>query len=248
MDRDPRVPGVSSWIRWLCGLAACALLPLTAATVTGRIELRDSHEPAVEKRKDYSGVIVYLEPASGVVKASHESRHAVMDQKNKTFKPHVLAIEVGTTVDFPNNDPIFHNAFSTYNGQLFDVGLYPPGTSRSVRFARPGIVRVFCNIHATMSAVILVLNTPYFDTTKSDGRFEVAAVPPGDYTLHVFHERATPATLESAARSIVAIGDVVTLPPLTISESGYLPIPHKNKFGKDYPPATDDGGFYPSRK
>jgi len=222
------------------------LLPLTAATVTGKVELRDSHEPAVEKRKDYSGVVVYLEPAGGIVKAGHESRHVQMVQKDKTFKPHVLAIEVGTTVDFPNYDPIFHNAFSTYNGQLFDVGLYPPGTSRSVWFARPGIVRVFCNIHAAMSAVILVLNTPYLDTTKSDGRFEIRPVPPGDYTLRVFHERATPATLESAARSIVVIGDVVTLPPLTISESGYLPIPHKNKFGRDYPPAPDEGGLYPS--
>ena len=232
------------WLSRIC--TSCLLLPLTAATVTGRIELRDSREAAVEKRKDYSGVVVYLEPAAGVVKASHESRHAQMLQKNKTFKPHILAIEVGTKVDFPNLDPIFHNAFSTYDGTLFDVGLYPPGTSKSVVFARPGIVRVFCNIHADMSAVILVLNTPYFDTTKSDGRFEVQGVPPGTYTLRVFHERATSATLESAARSIAVTGDVVNLPPLIISESGYLPIPHKNKFGRDYPPAPDDGGLYPS--
>ena len=118
-------------------------------------------------------MVVSLEPVGGTAKPGRETRHAQMIQKNKTFTPHVLAMEVGTTVDFPNLDPIFHNAFSTYNGQLFDVGLYPPGSSKSVQFGRVGVVRVFCNIHAAMSAVIVVLNTPYFDTTKSDGRFEI---------------------------------------------------------------------------
>jgi len=222
------------------------LIRLSAATVTGRIELRDSREAAVEKRKDYSGVVVYLEPPAGVAKVARESRHAQMDQKNKTFKPHVLAIEVGTTVDFPNFDPIFHNAFSTYNGQLFDVGLYPPGTTRSVLFSRPGVVRVFCNIHAAMSAVILVLSTPYFDTTRADGRFLIRNVSAGDYTLRVFHERATSATLESAKRSVNVIGDAVTLTPITISESGYLPIPHKNKYGREYPAVSDENTVYPA--
>lgn len=224
------------------------VLRLSAATVSGKIELRDSREAAVEKRKDFSGVVVSLVPAGGAARASRTSRHAEMIQKNKTFKPHVLAIEVGTTVDFPNYDPIFHNAFSTYNGQLFDVGLYRPGTSRGVHFARPGVVRVFCNIHANMSAVIVVLNTPYFDTTKPDGHFEIMNVPAGDYTLHVFHERATAATLENATRMVVATGDAVTMPPITISESGYLPIPHKNKYGRDYSTAPDEGGLYPSLK
>src|SRR5581483_3936071 len=136
---------------WRTCIERCAVLalavPLCAATVSGTIELRDSREAAVRKGMDYSGVVVWLEPESGAVNAAHTTRHSQMIQKNKTFKPHILAIEVGTTVDFPNFDPIFHSAFSTYNGQVFDVGLYPPGSSRSVRFARPGIVRVFCNIH-----------------------------------------------------------------------------------------------------
>ena len=89
-----------------------------------------------------------------------------MLQKGKMFTPHILPIMTGTTVDFPNSDPIFHNAFSSYNGQIFDVGLYPPGTSKSVRFTRPGVVRVFCNIHPTMSAIILVLEHALF---RADG-------------------------------------------------------------------------------
>ena len=97
--------------------------------------------------------------------------HATIRQKGKTFLPHILAITAGTVVDFPNDDPIFHNAFSNYNGQIFDLTLYPPGTTRSVHFTRPGVVRVFCNIHASMSAVIVVLKTPYFAVSNRDGTF-----------------------------------------------------------------------------
>ena len=112
-----------------------------------------------------------------------------MIQKDKTFTPHVLAIPVGATVDFPNFDPIFHNAFSNYDGKTFDLGLYPPGTSRSVVFSRPGIVRVFCNIHATMSAVIAVLDTPYFDVdARRTAALRSRRSRPGEYRLRLFHE------------------------------------------------------------
>ena len=112
-----------------------------AATVSGRVELVLSHDPNVRKHPDYSGVVVWLEPLSGAPVLSVTAPHAEMIQKNKTFTPHVLAITVGTTVDFPNYDPIFHNAFSNYNGQIFDIGLYPPGTTRSIAFRREGVVR-----------------------------------------------------------------------------------------------------------
>ena len=169
-----------------------------------------------------------------------------MIQKDKKFTPHVLGIPVGTTVDFPNFDPIFHNAFSNYSGQVFDVSLYPPGSSRSVRFTRPGVVRVFCNIHANMSAVIVVSGTPWITTSATSGSFELAGVPPGEYTLHIFHERATTATLEKLTRRVVVDETPLALPVITISEGGYLAIPHKNKYGREYPPAPDDGGVYPA--
>ena len=231
------------WRSLTCSnLALLLALPVAAATITGKVELRDSQDAAVRK-KDYSGVVVWLEP-TGAKPPAPPPAHARMVQKNKTFTPHILAIPMGGTVDFPNFDPIFHNAFSNYDGKPFDLGLYPPGTTKSVTFARPGIVRVFCNIHAQMSAVIAVLDTPNFTMTKRDGSFEIASVPAGEYRLHVFHERATQATLEAAERRVTVNGlESVALPLIPISESGYIAIPHMNKFGHDYPPAPAEPGW-----
>ena len=219
-------------------------LPLLAATVTGKVELRDSREASVRKHLDYSAVVIALNP---VKPANHlADAHATMLQKDKTFSPHILAIAAGTYVDFPNDDPIFHNAFSSYNGQLFDLSLYAPGSTKTVRFSRPGIVRVFCNIHSSMSAVIVVLPTPYFATTQRDGTFQIANVPPGDYQLTVFHERATEATLNALSRHI-AIEQTTSIPPIVISEAGFLQMPHNNKYGRAYAPETE-GPMYPTTK
>src|SRR5579863_3247009 len=212
-----------------------------ASTVTGRVELVSSHDPNVRKHTDYSGVVVWLEPASGAPAIPASAARAQMVQKNKTFTPHVLAVTVGALVDFPNFDPIFHNAFSNYNGQIFDIGLYPPGTTRSLAFRREGVVRVFCNIHPTMSAVIVVLKSPYFATSAKTGAFEIPSISAGSYRLHVFHERAAQETLAALTRTIEEGDGPLQLPVIEISESGFLELPHKNKFGKDYPPATDSG-------
>jgi hypothetical protein len=147
-------------------------------------------------------------------------------------------------VDFPNFDPIFHNAFSNFSGQLFDIGLYSPGSTRSFRFLRPGVVRIFCNIHPTMSAVILVVDTPYFSVSRRDGTFEIPSVTPGEYQLKVFHERATESVLQALERKVTVEQANLTLPPIEISESGYLPASHKNKYGKDYPKTVDEGVPY----
>ena len=193
---------------------------------------------------DFSGVVLSLRPLNAVAHAG-PPRHWRMLQKNKTFQPHVLAVEVGSFVDFPNADPIFHNAFSSYSGQIFDIGLYPPGKSRSVRFERPGVVRVFCNIHQWMSAVIVVVDSPYLATTDARGNFSIDA-PPGDYELRVYHERATEETLRGLRRPL-HVGDAgVEVTPIRVSEAGYLPAPHKNTHGQDYAPAADDRIVYPA--
>ena len=118
-------------------------------------------------------------------------KHVQMLQKDRHFQPHVLAVPVGSTVDFPNLDPIFHNAFSNFSGQPFDTGLYTPGTIRTPGLSRsPGIVRVFCNIHPTMSAIIAVLPTPWYVVTGPTGQFTIPNVPPGEYQLqHLLRAR-----------------------------------------------------------
>jgi len=237
---------ISEWlISFKCSfLTALLAMPLAAGPLIGRIELKDSTLASVRKGRDYSGVVVWLLPADGARMSRTDGKHARLIQKDKTFTPHVLAIETGTTVDFPNYDPIFHNAFSNFSGQLFDIGLYAPGSTRSLRFQRSGAVRIFCNIHPTMSAVILVVDTPYFTVSGRRGEFEIANVAPGDYQLKVFHERASEAVLEGLVRRISVGTGGLTLPPIEISESGYLPAPHKNKYGKDYLKPADDGVTY----
>jgi len=214
-----------------------------AASVSGRVELVSSKDPNVRKHMDYSGVVVWLEPVPSPVSLPSKTQHAEMIQKGKAFSPHVLAITLGTTVNFPNYDPIFHNAFSNYDGQIFDIGLYPPGTTRSIGFRREGVVRVFCNIHPSMSAVIVVFKSPYFSVSDKNGNFQIANAPPGSYRIHVFHERATEQTLEALSHTIEITDEHLQLPPVSVSESGYLQLPHTNKYGKDYPPGSDARGY-----
>ena len=113
---------------------------------------------------------------------------ARMDQRNETFSPHVLAITTGTIVEFPNNDQTFHNVFSLSKPRHFDLGRYGRNESKTIRFDKPGVVRVFCDIHSHMSAFVLVFNHPFHTTTSDDGRYRLDNVPPGTYTVTVWHE------------------------------------------------------------
>jgi hypothetical protein len=111
-----------------------------------------------------------------------------MDQRNETFMPHVLAITTGTTVDFPNSDRFYHNVFSLSKVRSFDLGRYAAGHSRPIRFDRPGIVRVFCDIHSHMSAFILVFSHPFFAMTDGERRYRIDNVPPGTYGVIAWNE------------------------------------------------------------
>jgi plastocyanin len=230
------------WRLLICSSVGLGLA--AGAVVSGEVELTNSKDAAVRKRKDYSGVVLWLEPSDHNV-AAQPPKRVEMLQKDKMFQPHVLAISVGSTVDFPNLDLIFHNAFSNFSGQPFDVGLYAPHTSKNVTFRHPGIVRVFCNIHSTMSAIIAVLNTPWYAVTPPSGKYSIANVPPGQYMLRLFHERAQEENLRFLDHPITVHDSGVINPLISITETGYNPVPHLNKYGQNYPPLPNDGGTYP---
>lgn len=164
--------------------------------------------------------------------APRQSVRLTLRQKNKTFTPRLLGVPVGSVVEFPNDDIIFHNVFSLSGPQPFDLGQYRSGESQSRTFTQAGTYRVFCNIHPNMSALILVVPTPYVAITDADGRF-VLDLPPGRYRLTAVSERAGPASIEVTAES-----GATQAQPLTLDETAWVAVQHKNKFGKDYPPGS----------
>jgi plastocyanin len=243
LRRARRPAAIKTRWHWIKTTTAFLLLSgfLHASTVTGKVDISQR----AKSHESLGDIIVWLKPVRQNASLSVPPEHAQLLQKNKTFHPHVLPITVGSTVDFPNADPIFHNAFSSFDGQIFDVGLYAPGTSKSIHFHEPGIVRVFCNIHPTMSAVILVLDTPYFARVSADGRYRITKVPPGSYELRVFDERATAGPDVQLTVKVDDNEEQAAAPPIHLSELGYVRLPHKNKYGLDYPPNSSDQELYP---
>jgi plastocyanin len=138
--------------------------------------------------------VVWLDAAAA---PGRETRRVVLDQSNLTFSPHVLAVRVGTKVEFPNRDRVFHNVFSFHDGKRFDLGMYPVGTVRNVTFGQPGLSRIFCNIHPNMAAYVMAVDSAYFAVSDSSGRFLMTAVPSGTYPYHAW--RRSGATLTGSA-------------------------------------------------
>jgi plastocyanin len=164
--------------------------------------------------------------------ASRAARRVVLTQKNKTFQPRVLAVPAGSSVDFPNNDGIFHNVFSLSGPQPFDLGLYRAGETKQRTFATPGIYRVFCNIHPQMTAVIVVTPSAFTTVAGADGRFTLD-LPPGRYKITALSERAAAVSVDATSSAGAS-----TAPELTLDESAWGFVQHKNKFGKEYPAAA----------
>lgn len=140
---------------------------------------------------EVENVVLYLEGRFGDSYDPPEKSPVIL-QADETFVPHVLPVIRGTTVAFPNGDPFFHNVFSLSSAKSFDLGRYPKHHVRSIRFNRPGIVKVFCHIHSHMSAVVLVFDHPYFTEADAEGRFRMNNIPPGTYELVAWHERLKP--------------------------------------------------------
>jgi plastocyanin len=212
----------------LAASPTAATLWSRAPVATGRIQGNVVLSPALSVRKprirmygdygpvpppkpppasEFANVVLYLDSVPTTDDSMGRSRRLEIQQQGEAFEPHVLAVLRGTTVAFPNNDPVFHNVFSLSSARTFDLGRYPKGTSKEVRFDRAGTVQVFCHIHSDMSAVVLVLANPFFTVPAPPGRYMIDDVPPGEYRLVAWHERIKPIVTRVRVRG----GETTTL-------------------------------------
>lgn len=144
------------------------------------------------REDEWANIVVYLKSTPALLEAQQSAPAEALEmvQLGETFIPHVLPVVKGSTVAFPNQDPIFHNVFSLSGTRSFDLGRYPKGESRSVDFDKTGVAPVFCHLHSDMSAVVLVLDNPYFAIPDAQGRYQIENIPPGEYTVVAWHERS----------------------------------------------------------
>ena len=198
------------------------------------------------KSRDSSNVVVWLTPVTPADKPmnSAENRPPRLVQKNKAFSPHILVVPVGSVVEFPNRDPFFHNVFSLFEGKRFDLGLYESGGTRMVHFDRAGVSYLFCNIHPEMSAVIIVVDTPFFGISNSAGDVSVGDVAPGQYTMHVWYEGSSPEQLQALDRQVSISDSSRAFGNLRLVETPGLRLSHNNKYDLPYETATPSSPIY----
>ena len=180
--------------------------------------------------------VIWLEPAAGTPALPFvpQGRYTLL-QKNRTFIPHLQVIPVGSTVQFPNADPFYHNVFSLFDGKRFDLGLYEAGSTKSVAFSRKGVSYIFCNIHPEMSAVVITLSTPLYAVADPGDSFVLRDIPPGDYNLHVWVEGVPQSILDGLGRSLhIPRGAKIDLGEVRAPIPRAAPVTHDNKFGSAY--------------
>lgn len=241
---------------WLCAAAVCA----QNATVRGRVEVAGETNTVATRtgagkgggtkgrHRSTPSTVVWLTavPGGGVELTppapSQPSPRLV--QKNKSFEPHLLVVPAGSMVEFPNRDPFFHNVFSLFEGKRFDLGLYEAGTTRMVRFDRPGISYIFCNIHPEMSAVVITMGTPLYAIATEDGQVSIANVPDGRYMLHIWSEGMGPENEKPVTHEITIGENATSLGAIRVPEANGQSMAHKNKYGREYDQPTPDSSIY----
>lgn len=222
----------SGWMLVL-GLGLCTTAA-RASEVTARI-----HVAAEAGNVTSPGnVVLWLTPVDEAIPRPSPKPNVRLIQKNKQFSPHLLVVPTGTSIDFPNLDPFFHNVFSLFNGKRFDLGLYEAGTHRSVTFDREGVSYIFCNIHPEMGAVVVALSSPWFAISDSTGMIMIRDVPPGRYRIQVWAEQLTLSFPTLASGVIEVTNERYDLGALELRPANSVSSHHKNKFGKEYPKET----------
>jgi len=232
---------------------ACTLLAQSQlAPVTVQVEIvnpkaaRKAASPG--SHADSSNVVVWLMPlaANGASAAATPPAHSApqIAQIDKSFDPHVLVVQAGTGVQFPNRDPFLHNVFSLFDGKRFDLGFYEAGSSKTVRFDRVGVSYLFCNIHPEMSAAVVAVDTSYFGLSNRAGRVTISNVPDGRYQLNVWYERSLPEDLKNVSRVISISEGTRSLEPIKVTENGNFSLEHKNKYGQEYIPPANTSPVY----
>lgn len=210
---------------FLAALIALAALPLAAANVSGKVTFvtkRGQNPVATE-------TLVWAEPVPARTVRMAPTTYNITT-RNKTLIPHVLAIPIGSTVTFPNEDPISHNLFSVSSSNAFDLGLYRKGAGKSQKFDAPGVVNVYCNVHPNMSAVIHVMSTPYFAFADATGTFTLSNLPAGKYKLVAWNEQGGQSDVVIDASSISASPALA----ITLDSRSYRATQHLDKTGKPY--------------
>ncbi len=217
-------------------LAACVAACAQTVDVSGHVEV--VHHTQEASRLKSSEVIVWLTPLQKTASdiPAPKTQQYTLTQKDKQFSPHILVVPVGSSVDFPNLDPFFHNVFSLFNGKRFDLGLYESHTHRTVQFDREGISYIFCNIHPDMGAVVISLSTPFFATSTADGTVLLRGVPAGKYRLNVWAENVPVDRLNELSKVVDITPQNNQLGTIHLETSGDVMTHHQNKFGEPYKP------------
>lgn len=228
----------------LCGFAGVFA---QGATIKAHVVIESQKRVARRLSKD-SPAVLWLVPAQGWAgpppRAQTSGPPPQLVQKNKQFVPHVMAVEVGSVVAFPNHDPFFHNVFSLFNGKRFDLGLYEAGSTRSVHFDRTGICYIFCNIHPQMSAIVVVVGTPYFAVSNMQGDVLIPDVPAGRYKVNLWEEHCSAGNLKEASREVTVGTDATSLGTIRLQQSRKLVQVHPNKYGRKYDPQVFSSPIY----
>jgi plastocyanin len=239
---------------------------VASTTVRGRVEVAGAPVSIKKRRGTTPTTVVWLTatgdaaaanldppnssvtPASSGPASSSNSADAAqvprLVQRNKSFDPHVLVVQAGSMVEFPNRDPFFHNVFSLFEGKRFDLGLYEAGTTRMVRFDRPGISYIFCNIHPEMSAVVITIATRFYSISNAEGQLSMAGVPYGRYILHVWSEGMGPENTQPLTREITIGENVASLGVIRVPPVDGQHMAHKNKYGRDYDTPAPNSSVY----